>query len=94
MNAYQSSNITGQWKRATFAASITACNGLGGIAGSFIVRQPEAPRYITAIWVSIGSHVVIVCIVAVFSGYFWWSNKEQRKGKKLLEGTMDFRYTY
>jgi hypothetical protein len=33
---------------------VTACNGAGGIAGSFIVRQPEAPRYLTAIWVSIG----------------------------------------
>ena len=45
MNAYQANNIVGQWKRATFAASITACNGLGGIAGSFIFRQNEAPRY-------------------------------------------------
>lgn len=36
------------------AAAITACNGLGGVAGSFIVRQKEAPRYLTAIWVSIG----------------------------------------
>jgi hypothetical protein len=44
MNAYQANNIVGQWKRATFAASITACNGLGGIAGSFIFRQNEAPR--------------------------------------------------
>jgi hypothetical protein len=46
MNAYQANNIVGQWKRATFAASITACNGLGGIAGSFIFRQNEAPRYV------------------------------------------------
>ncbi|KAI9746062.1 MAG: cytoskeletal protein binding protein [Claussenomyces sp. TS43310] len=37
MNAYQANNIVGQWKRATFAAAITACNGLGGIAGSFIM---------------------------------------------------------
>ncbi|CAG8957491.1 hypothetical protein HYFRA_00011473 [Hymenoscyphus fraxineus] len=94
MTAYQTSNIAGQWKRATFAASITACNGLGGIAGSFIVRQPEAPRYMTAIWISIGSHIVIISIVAVFSMYFWWANREQRKGTKILEGTVDFRYTY
>jgi len=43
-----------QWKRAVTAAAVSACNGLGGIAGSFIVRQDEAPRYMTAIWVSIG----------------------------------------
>ncbi|KAL8964106.1 MAG: hypothetical protein Q9183_004697 [Haloplaca sp. 2 TL-2023] len=54
LNSYQASNITGQWKRAVTAAAVTACNGLGGVAGSFIVRQQEAPRYITAIWVSIG----------------------------------------
>jgi hypothetical protein len=48
----------------------------------------------TAIWVSIGSHILIICIVAVFSVYFWYANGEQRKGKKLLERTLDFRYTY
>ncbi|KAL8879594.1 MAG: hypothetical protein Q9192_008199, partial [Flavoplaca navasiana] len=53
LNSYQASNITGQWKRAVTAAAITACNGLGGVAGSFIVRQEGAPRYVTAIWVSI-----------------------------------------
>jgi actin cytoskeleton-regulatory complex protein SLA1 len=28
LNAYQANNITGQWKRATVAAAVTACNGL------------------------------------------------------------------
>ena len=54
LNSYQANNITGQWKRAVTAAAVTACNGLGGVAGSFIVRQNEAPRYFTAIWVSMG----------------------------------------
>lgn len=94
MNAYQASNIVGQWKRATFAAAITACNGLGGIAGSFIVRQREAPRYLTAICVSIGSHIVIICIVASFSLYFWYANEREKRWKALLERTIGFRYTY
>ncbi|KAK5013920.1 hypothetical protein LTR60_003617 [Cryomyces antarcticus] len=54
LNAYQANNIVGQWKRAFTAAAVTAFNGAGGIAGSFIVRQNEAPRYFTAVWVSIG----------------------------------------
>lgn len=54
LNAYQANNIVGQWKRATVAAAVTACNGLGGIAGSFIVRNVESPTYATAVWVSIG----------------------------------------
>ncbi|KAF4629573.1 hypothetical protein G7Y89_g8573 [Cudoniella acicularis] len=94
MNAYQASNIVGQWKRATFAAAITACNGLGGIAGSFIVRQPEAPRYMTAIYVSIASHAVIIVIVVLLSLYFWYANGRQKKGKTVLESSKDFRYTY
>jgi hypothetical protein len=54
LNAYQANNIVGQWKRATFAAAVTACNGLGGIAGSFVVRNQEAPWYPTAVWTAIG----------------------------------------
>lgn len=94
MNAYQSSNIVGQWKRATFAAAATASNGLGGIAGAFIIRYNEAPRYMTAIWVSIGSHIIIIAIVGIFSTYFWYANGRQRKGMVLLERTLEFSYTY
>ena len=54
LSSYQANNITGQWKRAVTAAVVTAFNGLGGVAGSFIVRQNEAPQYLTAIWISIG----------------------------------------
>lgn len=54
LNTFQANNIVGQWKRATVAAAVTACNGLGGVAGSYIVRQQEAPKYETAVWVSIG----------------------------------------
>ena len=94
LNSYQANNITGQWKRAVTAAAVTACNGLGGVAGSFIVRQNEAPRYLTAIWVSIGSHISIVAIVAAFSMCFYTANQRQRKGKKVIEHTEGFRYTY
>ena len=48
LSAFYASNIAGQWKRAFTAAAVTAMNGAGGIAGSFIVRQSEAPRCCTA----------------------------------------------
>ncbi|KAB8237969.1 major facilitator superfamily domain-containing protein [Aspergillus alliaceus] len=54
LNAFMANNVAGQWKRATTAAAVSACNGLGGVAGSWIVRQREAPRYETAVWVSVG----------------------------------------
>lgn len=94
LSTYQANNITGQWKRATVAAAISACNGLGGIAGSYIVRAPEAPRYLTAIWVSIGSHLLLITLVICCSMFFWRANRAARRGKGLIEGTVDFRYTY
>ncbi|KAF1999373.1 MFS general substrate transporter [Amniculicola lignicola CBS 123094] len=94
MATYQANNITGQWKRVFVAATVTAFNGAGGIAGSFIVRQPEAPRYMTAIWVSIGSHVMIIGVVVGFSLYFYMANRRQRRGLKVIEGTQGFRFTY
>ncbi|KAK4931934.1 hypothetical protein LTR49_001621 [Elasticomyces elasticus] len=50
LSAYYANNIAGQWKRVFTAAAVTAMNGAGGIAGSFIVRQNEAPWYPTAMW--------------------------------------------
>lgn len=94
LNAYQANNIVGQWKRATIAAAVSACNGLGGIAGSYIVRREEAPRYMTAIWVSIGSHLLLICIIGVCTAFFWHANRRAQQGKGLIEGVLDFRYTY
>ncbi|KAK5126943.1 hypothetical protein LTR85_008301 [Meristemomyces frigidus] len=94
LSAFYASNIAGQWKRAFTAAAVTAMNGAGGIAGSFIVRQSEVPRYPTAVWVSIGSHVLMIGFVAAFSGYFYRANKRQRAGKVVLEATEGFRHSY
>jgi MFS family permease len=94
MATYQANNIVGQWKRVFTAAAVTAFNGAGGIAGSFIVRQQESPRYMTAIWISIGSHIMIIGVVGVFSVYFYMANQRQRRGKGVLEGTEGFRFTY
>lgn len=94
LNAYQANNITGQWKRATVAAAVSACNGLGGIAGSYIVRSTEAPGYITAIRVSIGSHMLIILIVSACTILFWRANGKQKRFGKVIEGVVGFRYTY
>jgi len=93
ITTYYSNNIAGQWKRAFTAAAVTAMNGAGGIAGSFIVRQNEAPWYPTAVWVSIGSHILIVLFVAAFSAHIFAANKRQKSGKAFLEATDGFRYT-
>ena len=94
LSAYYASNIAGQWKRAFTAAIVTAMNGAGGIAGSFIVRQTEAPWYPTAVWISISSHVLLILFVLAFSAWFAIANNRQRGGKALIEATEGFRYTF
>ncbi|KAJ5498770.1 Major facilitator superfamily domain general substrate transporter [Penicillium expansum] len=94
LNAFQANNIVGQWKRVATAAAVTACNGLGGVAGSYIVRQQEAPHYQTAVWVSVGSHILLIAIVGAFAVYFYIVNRQQGRGLKVLEGVSGFRYTY
>ncbi|KAJ5200189.1 Major facilitator superfamily domain general substrate transporter [Penicillium cf. griseofulvum] len=94
LNAFQANNVVGQWKRVVTAAAVTACNGLGGVAGSYIVRQQEAPHYVTAVWVSIGSHILLIAIVGAFTVYFYIANRQQGRGSKVLEGVSGFRYTY
>ena len=94
ITTYQTSNITGQWKRAFTAAACTAMNGAGGIAGSYIIMQKEAPRYPTAVWISIESHILIIGFVVVFSAHFYVANRRQRAGETVLERTDGFRYTF
>ena len=94
LSAYQANNVAGQWKRAFTAAAVTAMNGAGGIAGSFVVRAHEAPRYETAVWVAIASHLLMIVLVAVFSLHFYLANRRADAGKVVLEGRPDFRYTY
>lgn len=94
MNAYQMNNVTGQWKRATVAATVSGCNALGGIAGSYIFKPSEAPWYPTAIWISIGSHVLIIAIVMVCGASFWRANRRASDGQGIIEGVKGFRYIY
>lgn len=94
LTAFYQNNICGQWKRAFTAAVVTMLNGAGGIAGSFIVRHAEAPHYWTAIWISIGSHVLVIGLIAAFAACFLVANKRQKAGKVVLEGTEGFTYSY
>jgi hypothetical protein len=64
---------------------VTACNGLGGITGGYIVHQKEAPRSMTAICISVGSHTLIIVLTGTCTLLFWWANRRQRKGKGLIE---------
>ncbi|KAH6886250.1 permease of the major facilitator superfamily [Thelonectria olida] len=93
LSTYQTNNVAGQWKRAVTAAAVTAFNGAGGIAGSYIVRANEAPHYTTAVWVSIGSHILIIVLIAAMSVHFTLANKRADRGELIIEGVEGFRHT-
>lgn len=42
---YQANNILGQWKRAFCSATIVGAGGIGGIIGSLVFRNQDAPAY-------------------------------------------------
>ncbi|GAB1310667.1 Major facilitator superfamily (MFS) profile domain-containing protein [Madurella fahalii] len=94
LTAYQANNVVGQWKRVFTAAACTMFNGAGGIAGSYIVRRFEAPYYATAVWVSIGSHILMISVVTVLSVHFYLANRSQSRSSRVLEDTEGFRFTY
>lgn len=50
------------------AAICTAFNGAGGIAGSYIVRSSEVPRYPTAVWTSIGYVSMWLGVTSLLTG--------------------------
>jgi hypothetical protein len=47
-----------------------------------------------AIWVSIGSHVLMIMLVSVCTAWFWLANRRAKEGKGLIEDVPNFRYTY
>ncbi|KAL2021389.1 hypothetical protein VTK56DRAFT_7254 [Thermocarpiscus australiensis] len=94
LTAYQANNVVGQWKRVFTAAACTMFNGAGGIAGSYIVRNFEAPYYTTAVWVSIASHILMISVVAALSVHFYLANRSQSRRAGVLENTEGFRFTY
>lgn len=93
LSAFTQNNIVGQWKRSFTAAVVTMFNGAGGVAGSYIFKQQEAPKYGTAIAVGIGSQALMCAIVAGFTAWFWWANRKV-SSKGVLQGVAGWKYTY
>jgi hypothetical protein len=51
--AYQANNVRGQWTRALSSATLVGFGGIGGIAGSLVFRDQDAPMYRPGIWAAI-----------------------------------------
>ncbi|KAL1955920.1 hypothetical protein VTO42DRAFT_7993 [Malbranchea cinnamomea] len=91
---YQANNIRGQWKRALASATLIGGGAIGGIIGTTVFREQDAPSYIPGIIACLLAYSLVVLITALLTVKFWRANKRAEKGGKPIEGLVGFRYTF
>jgi len=92
--AYQANNIRGHWKRAFCSATLVGFGGVGGIIGSLVFREVDAPSYHPGLYACIVSQLVILVCVGLLSVKFTRDNAKQRRGELVIEGgERGFQYT-
>ncbi|KAF9883929.1 hypothetical protein FE257_002672 [Aspergillus nanangensis] len=91
--AYQANNVRGQWTRALSSATLVGFGGIGGIVSSLVFRAEDAPNYTPGMYTAIACNLLILLIVGAMSAWFKHCNKLADQGRKVIEGSPDFRYT-
>lgn len=97
---YQANNIRGQWKRAFCSAILVGFGGIGGISGSLVFRNQDAPNYHPGLYACIACSLLSILIVAGLTLHFRIENAKAERGEKELEINENetfspgFRYTY
>lgn len=91
---YQANNIRGHWKRAFCSATLVGFGGIGGIIGSLVFREADAPAYHPGLYACIVSQLIIIFIVLGLSVKFRADNKKVDRGEIQIEGSeQGFKYT-
>jgi MFS family permease len=90
---YQANNIRGQWKRALCSATLVGAGGIGGIIGSTVFREADAPKYGPGIMTCMIANGLVLVITGLLTLKFWRANKRVDRGGKMIEGQEGFRYT-
>lgn len=90
---YQANNIRGQWKRAFCSATLVGAGGIGGIIGSTVFRDQDAPGYVPGIEACMIANGLCIVIVLLLSFKFQRANKRAERGGKVIEKQPGFRYT-
>ncbi|CZT16308.1 related to permease of the major facilitator superfamily [Ramularia collo-cygni] len=74
-NSWTINNLAGAEKRATGIAFMIMIGNSGGIAGSFIFLQSEAPRYPTGFGSSLGFACAGLCAAFLLEFLYWAHNR-------------------
>ncbi|KAL3440625.1 phthalate transporter [Aspergillus insuetus] len=91
--AYQANNVRGQWKRAICSAIFVGLGASGGMTGSLVFREQDAPGYKPGICTCIGLTALILVVVGLLSIRMHWKNRKADRGELVIEGLEGFRYT-
>ncbi|KAF5373816.1 hypothetical protein D9758_000970 [Tetrapyrgos nigripes] len=93
--AYAANNVVSHSKRSVSTALIVIWGGIGGILGTTVFRQQDAPRYINGIWATIGAQLLVLVLLMCTTITLRMRNKRSREGKmkEPLEGQPGFYYT-
>lgn len=81
-NAWTSNNLAGARKQAMGIAFMTSIGNCGGIVGSFIYLEREAPKYPTGFGSSFAFAVAGVAGSVVLELRFWYVNKRNAKMRR------------
>ncbi|KAF2403916.1 MFS general substrate transporter [Trichodelitschia bisporula] len=91
---YQANNIRGHWKRAFCSATLVGFGGIGGIIGSLVFRDQDAPTYLPGLWAALASQLIVIAIVLMLTPVFIRRNRQAERGERRIEGgDANFRYT-
>jgi hypothetical protein len=68
--------------------------GVGGIIGSLVFREQDAPQYRPGLWACVTSQLIIIIIVLGLTAKFIADNKKVERGELEIEGSeAGFKYT-
>lgn len=67
--------------------------GIGGIIGSTVFREADAPGYKPGIETCIIANGLVIVIVGLLSLKFYKANQRANEGSEILEEQEGFRYT-
>jgi len=91
---YQANNVRGQWKRAFTSATLIGGGAIGGIIGTSVFREQDAPGYRPGILTCLLANALMIVIVAFLTIKFSRANQRVRACGKPIESQPGFYYTY
>lgn len=90
--SYMQNNIHTSSRRAVLSALQVGFGAIGGIFGSTVFRETDAPFYRPGLIASIVCNVFIICASAGFTLLFTKRNRDADRTGRVLEGKAGFRY--